>query len=88
MSNDTASTLSAEQAEAMLRDRLRGRVRHLRVLVRVEGVVLHGASANYYGKQMAQHYAHKLLGVPILANEIEVRSLDSSTTPGPPGEAQ
>ena len=88
MSNEAGSTLSAEQAEAILRQRLCGRVRELRVLVRVDGVMLRGVSANYYGKQMAQHYAHKLLGVPILANEIEVRSLDSSTTPGPPGEAQ
>ena len=77
MSNDTASTPSAEQAEAILRQRLCGRVRELRVLVRAEGVVLRGASANYYGKQMAQHLAHKLLGLPILANEIEVRSVAS-----------
>ena len=38
--------------------------------------MLRGVSANYYGKQMAQHLAHKLLGMSILANEIEVRSLD------------
>ena len=87
MSGNPASN-GEEQAEAILKQRLRGRVRELRVLVRADGVVLRGAAANYYGKQMAQHYAHKLLGVPILANEIEVRSLDSSTTPGPPGEAQ
>jgi hypothetical protein len=72
MSNDTASTLSAEQAEAVLRERLCGRVRHLRVLLHAEGVALHGVTANYYGKQMAQHLAFKLLGLPVLANEIEV----------------
>ena len=78
MSNDTASTLSAEQAEAILRQRLCGRVRQLSLLIRAEGVVLRGAAANYYGKQMAQHLAHKLLGLPVLANEIEVRSIASS----------
>jgi len=75
MSNDTDSPLSAEQAEAVLRQRLCGRVRHLRVHIRAEGVVLHGVAANYYGKQMAQHLAHKLLGIPVLANEIEVGSI-------------
>jgi hypothetical protein len=75
MSDDTASTLSAEQAEAVLRQRLRGRVRQLRLLVGAEGVVLQGVAANYYGKQMAQHHAHKLLGLLVRANEIEVRSI-------------
>jgi hypothetical protein len=88
MSKNTASALGAEQAEAILRERLCGRVRHLRVLVLAEGVVLHGAAANYYGKQMAQHFAQKLLGMPVLANEIEVRSLDPSTAQGPHREAQ
>jgi hypothetical protein len=87
MNNYTASPLTAEQAEAILRQRLCGRVRNLRVLFRAEGIVLHGAAANYYGKQMAQHFAKELLGLQILANEIEVRSLDSSTGQGPHGEA-
>ena len=77
MSDDTASTLSAEQAEAVLRQRLRGRVRQLRLLVGAEGVVLQGVAANYYGKQMAQHMAHQLLRLPIVANEIEVRSISA-----------
>jgi len=77
MSNDAALTLSAEQAEAILLERLCGRVRDLRVFLRAEGAVLRGVAANYYGKQMAQHLAHKLLGLSVLANEIEVRSLSS-----------
>jgi hypothetical protein len=44
------------------------------VLICAEGILLRGASANYYGKQMAQHLAHQLLRLPIFANEIEVRS--------------
>jgi hypothetical protein len=75
MTDELVTTLSSEQAEALLRLRLCGRVRQLRVLVRKDGVVLQGAAANYYGKQMAQHYAHKLLRLPIVANEIEVRSI-------------
>ena len=75
MNHETASTANAEQAEAVLRQRLCGRVRELRVVIGAEGVVLRGAAANYYGKQMAQHLAHQLLRLPIAANEIEVRSL-------------
>jgi hypothetical protein len=75
MTDELVATLSSEQAEALLRQRLCGRVRQLRVLVRKDGVVLQGAAANYYGKQMAQHFAHKLLRLPIVANEIEVRSI-------------
>lgn len=77
MGNDMGPRVDSEQAEAILRHRLSGRVRALRVLVDAEGVVLQGASANYYGKQMAQHLAHTLLRLPIKANEIEVRSIDS-----------
>ncbi|HKI36613.1 MAG TPA: hypothetical protein VKA46_32450 [Gemmataceae bacterium] len=84
MRNHTDSTLSAEQAEAVLRQRLCGRVRHLRVHIRAEGVVLQGVAANYYGKQMAQHLAHKLLGMLVLTNEIEVRSFSSP----PPGDGE
>jgi hypothetical protein len=74
MNTDAASTLSSEQAEAVLRQRLYGRVWHLRVQIREEGVVLQGVAVNYYGKQMTQHLAQKLLGLPILANEMEVRA--------------
>jgi len=41
-------------------------------------------AANYYGKQMAQHLAHKLLGMLVLTNEIEVRSFSSP----PPGDGE
>ncbi len=78
MSHPTASTPITEQAEAVLRQRLCGRVRELKVVIRAEGIVLRGAAANYYGKQMAQHFAHQLLGLPIAANEIEVRSITAT----------
>jgi hypothetical protein len=75
MSDNAASTSNAEQVEAALRQRLRGRVRELRVVIHTEGIVLRGATANYYGKQLAQHLAHQLFRLPIVANEIEVRSI-------------
>jgi hypothetical protein len=84
MSGNPASN-GEEQAEAILKQRLRGRVRELRVLVRADGVVLRGAAANYYGKQMAQHMAHQLLRLPIVANEIEVCSI-SARSHDPPDE--
>jgi len=77
MSNDTGSTFGAEQAEAILRQRLCGRVQQLSLHIHAGGVVLRGAAADYHGKQLAQHHAHKLLGLPVLANEIEVRSRSS-----------
>jgi hypothetical protein len=84
MSTDADSTPRVEDAEAVLKQRLCGRVRELRVLVRAEGVVLRGASANYYGKQLAQHFAHQLFRLPIFANEIQVRSISA---PPPEGDA-
>jgi hypothetical protein len=88
MNTEATLTVSEEQAEAILRQRLCGRVRELRVRVSAEGVVLQGASANFYGKQMAQHLAHKLLGLTILANEIEVRSLAPGVPPTSPQRQQ
>jgi hypothetical protein len=73
MDSNGAPTPSAEQVEAALRQRLRGHLRELRVVVRDGGVVLQGCAASYYGKQLVQHFAHALFGLHILANEIEVR---------------
>ena len=77
MSTDAEAKPLVEDAEAVLKQRLCGRVRELRVLVRAEGVVLRGASANYYGKQLAQHLAHQLFRLPIFANEIEVHAISN-----------
>jgi hypothetical protein len=66
---------SAEQAEGVLKERLAGRVLALRVLICEEGVILQGQATTYYAKQLAQHAAMQLLGLPIRANEIEVRRL-------------
>jgi hypothetical protein len=72
MSSHEAPKAGAEQAEAVLRQRLRGQGRELRLLIREAGVVLQGQVVSYYAKQMAQEITHQLTGLPITANEIEV----------------
>jgi len=62
-----------EHVESLLQRRLGSRVSDLRVVVRRDGVVLHGHATTYHAKQLAQHAAMELAGLPILANEIEVR---------------
>jgi osmotically-inducible protein OsmY len=62
-----------ERLEAQVQRRLGGRIRDLRVLVRHNGVILQGHSPTYHAKQIAQHTAMELTGMPILANDIEVR---------------
>jgi hypothetical protein len=73
MSDDTALTVLAEQFEALLRQRLGGRVRELRVVIHDGNVILRGHAFTYYAKQLAQHVAMKAINLPLLANEIEVR---------------
>jgi hypothetical protein len=58
--------------EARLQQRLRGRVRNLSIDRNERGVVLRGHAANYYAKQLAQHYAAETTGLRVAANEIEV----------------
>jgi len=47
-------------------------IRNFRLVVLKEGVVLRGRAQTYYAKQLAQHAVLTLMGLPILANEIEV----------------
>jgi hypothetical protein len=65
----------ADQFEAHIKRRLIGRVRlrSFRVLVHEQGLILQGCALTYYAKQLAQHAAMDITGLPILANEIEVR---------------
>jgi hypothetical protein len=72
MISNSIPNLDAEQAEVMLRQQLGGKIRELHVVLRPEGVVLQGSAVSYYGKQLAQHFAHQLIGRPVLANEIAV----------------
>lgn len=67
-----APVTSPEGLEFVLQRRLGGRIRDLRVIVRPGGLVLRGRTPTYHAKQLAQHAAMDLSGLPILANDIEV----------------
>jgi hypothetical protein len=62
-----------DRIEAHLLSQLGGRVRDLQVSLRDDGIVLRGHAHSYYVKQLAQHAAAELSGLPIIANEIDVR---------------
>ncbi len=66
-------SLPIEHLEAVVQRRLGGRVRDLRIVPRQNGIILQGRTSTYHAKQLAQHAAMELAGVPILANDIEVR---------------
>jgi hypothetical protein len=61
-----------ERLEALMQRRLGNRIRGLRVELQTDGVILHGRTATYHAKQLAQHAAMELGNLPILANDIEV----------------
>jgi hypothetical protein len=61
-----------ESLESLIQRRLGGRIRDLHVVVRDNGIILRGRAATYHTKQLAQHAAMEISGMPILANDIEV----------------
>jgi len=69
---EPSSNHRLEQAEALLQQRLRGRLWALRVVCKADGVILQGHAVNYYVKQLGQHIAIKELQLTVVANEIEV----------------
>ena len=66
-----------EQAEEILRQRLRGRVRELRIVAQERGVTLQGQALDYHSKQLVQHIAMRELKLTVVANEIEVRPMSA-----------
>jgi hypothetical protein len=62
----------AERIEACVRRRLGGWVRDFQAVVQEHGVVLRGRTRTYYAKQLVQHTAMQVGGLPIVANWIEV----------------
>ncbi len=72
MNSDATTWVNVEQLESLLQHRLGGRVRDLFVLVQDGGVILRGHAPTYYAKQLAQHAAMEMTGLPIRANDIEV----------------
>ena len=75
MSKGSADSTEPEQLEMVVQRRLGGRasIRDPRVMVQGDGLILKGIAPSYYAKQLAQHVAIEVSGLPILANEIEVQ---------------
>ena len=69
---DPAKSSPSEILKAEVEQRVRGRVRNLRLLVLETGVILQGQVMSYYVKQLVQHAVMTASKMPILANEIEV----------------
>jgi hypothetical protein len=61
-----------EQLESIIQGRLRGRIDDFRLLLRDEGLVLHGRTRTYYVKQLAQTELMAISNYLVVANEIEV----------------
>jgi hypothetical protein len=83
MGDDTTTNVNLAEAEALLRERLRAYVKDLRIVAREGGLVLQGQAHWYYGKQLAQHRAMQIVGLPVLINEIEVRPPPPPERPDP-----
>jgi hypothetical protein len=66
-------TSQTDHLEGLVQRRMGHRVRDFRLVVRPNGVILQGRAPTYHAKQLAQHAAMELVGLPILANDIEVR---------------
>lgn len=62
-----------ETLEGQIQSLLGNRVRDLRLLWTEKGWILQGVSQTYYAKQLAQHAVLAAAGLPLWANEIEVK---------------
>jgi hypothetical protein len=60
----------ARQTEYALFPRVGRHVHDLNVIVRGAGLILRGQASTYYAKQLTQHVADRVCGLPVLANEI------------------
>ena len=72
ITDESTPAIDTERLERLLAHRLGTRIRELRLIFQQSGLILQGRSETYHAKQIAQHAAMELAGVPILANEIEV----------------
>ena len=64
----------------IVRRRLAGRIRDLRLVLRDNAVVLQGRACSYYGKQLAQHEVLRVVNAARLVNEIKVAPVASGET--------
>ncbi len=71
--NAVMSQEDLDRLVAQVQHELSGRLRDFRLKRRGDGVILMGRAGSYYAKQLAQHAAMEITGLPIHANEIEVR---------------
>ncbi len=60
------------ELEQQIQDRLQGRLRNFRLILRDEGLVLVGSASTYHAKQLAQHAVMDATDLPIYANIIQV----------------
>jgi len=72
-----------EQVQEQLLQRLRGRLRQVRVFAHDGHVLLEGIAVSYHAKQLAQHFVLSVLGKTALVNRIDVQRL-----PPPPSLAE
>jgi osmotically-inducible protein OsmY len=72
MTRTDSPKMLAHQIETALHLRVGRHVHDLDVIVRAEGVILRGQASTYYAKQLAQHIADRVSGLPVVANEIAV----------------
>jgi hypothetical protein len=62
------------ELEDLVRKRLGGRLRDFRLTIRDAGLVLGGHARSHHAKQLALHAIMDMTSVPVVANEIEVRT--------------
>ena len=61
-----------DQLSRHVRGQLTGLVGHFRLVLRGDGLALHGQAATYYAKQIAQHRVMEATRLAIIANDIGV----------------
>jgi hypothetical protein len=69
---DTAADYWTPRTAAVLQQRWGRQIRHLRVELEDGCLILHGWADTYYAKQLAQHAAAEVVGLPVHTNAIEV----------------
>jgi hypothetical protein len=69
---DLATANGITELEKQVSDRLGGQIRHFRLEIWENGLILRGLAVTYYAKQLAQHAVMAATDLPIRANEIEV----------------
>ena len=82
--SEAASEHILEQAEILLRQCLGRWLWEVCVVAWGGRVILRGQARTYYAKQLAQHYVMNGLGLPVVANEIEVHQTPPVQDPAAP----